>query len=865
MRVCALLLLLGCPSTEPDTDDAPLGPADADADGDGFDIESDCDDDDAAVNPGAAERCNDADDNCDGTVDEEPVDMTTWYADSDRDGYGDAAARRTACDAPDGYVADGTDCNDASTDYHPGATETACDGPDYNCNGIFDEGDADGDGFTSCDDCDDTRVEVQPGAAEACDGLDNNCDGTIDEGAGDALTFYADLDGDLYGDAANPIEACALPPGASETKNDCDDTLDSVHPGADEYCNGIDDDCDEEEDEDAVDLSTWYYDADGDGYGNAAVTTLACDAPPSYDASSDDCNDGNGLIYPGATEYCGGTDWDCDGAVDEADSVDVVPYYSDTDGDGYYGTYAGDACSAPAGYDVSGSDCDEADDTINPGAEDVCDDQDNDCDGAVDDGLSVPGVYATIQSAINASSSGQHVCVATGEYNEDLDFGSRSITVEGMDGSDYTVIAGTGTGTVVTISSGTPTLRGFTIKGGDGGSGAGMYVYGADAVLDDLVISGNTCSEEFCYGVGAQLNYANVTATDVVISGNSATPALGTSSYVYVTGVGLSLTGCTGSWEGLEVSGNSATSPTLAASQYAYLYGTGVYLSSDASSYVDMVVEDNTASRAGASTSSYAYAYGGGMYAGYGSSTFDGLTVQSNTISTLGYYDQGQGAGLHLSQDTSSYEHLDVRGNVLDTFYGVGGGMYMGYYSTPSITNAIIAGNKVGFSSTATNYAHGAGIATGEYAVPVLENVDIYGNKGVGEYASGGGIYLYYYGGVVTNNVAVAGNTLTYTVSGGGGALGMYSPSYLSSYSFTNSNFYGNTAGEFSGITTVVGSSGNIGVFPGYTSVSGSDPTAWNLLLSATSAMQNVGDSTLSDVDGTRSDIGAYGGPSGAW
>ncbi len=863
MRPFALLLLLGCPATETDTGEAPVGPADAD--GDGFDVENDCDDDDAAVNAGADELCNGADDDCDGVVDEEPVDITTWYADSDRDGYGDAAARKTACDAPDGYVADGTDCNDASTDYHPGATETACAGPDYNCNGVFDEGDADGDGFASCDDCDDTRVEVQPGAAEACDGLDNNCDGTIDEGAGDSLTFYADTDGDLYGDAATPIEACAVPPGASETKNDCDDTDDKVHPGADEYCNGIDDDCDDEEDEEAVDRTAWFEDADSDGYGGASRSTMACDAPAGYDDSSDDCNDGNGAVHPGASEYCGGIDWDCDLAVNEADSVDIVAYYSDTDGDGYYGTYAGAACYAPAGYDASGSDCDEADRSINPAAEDICDDVDNNCDSVIDDGLSVPGVYGTIQAAINASSSGEHVCVATGEYNEDIDFGSRSITVEGMDGSDYTVIAGTGRGTVVTISSGTPILRGFTIKGGDGGSGAGMYIYGADVVLDDLVISSNTCSEEYCYGVGAQVYYANVTATDVVISGNTATPALGTSSYVYVTGVGLDATGCTGSWEGLEVSGNTATSPTLAASQYAYLYGTGVYLSSDASSFTDMVVDDNTASRAGGSSSSYAYAYGGGMYVGYGSSTFDGLTVQSNTISTLGYYDYGQGAGLHLSQDTSSYEHLDVRANVLDTHYGMGGGMFMSYYSTPAITNAIIAGNKVGFSSTATNYAHGAGIATGDYSVPVLENVDIYGNKGAGEYASGGGIYLYYYGGIDTNNVAVTGNTLSYTVSGGGGALGMYSSSYLGTYAFTYSNFYGNTAAEFSGISTVVGSSGNIGVTPGYTSVSGSDPTAWNLLLSGTSAMLNVGDSTLSDVDGTRSDIGAYGGAGGGW
>ncbi|MSQ03494.1 MAG: hypothetical protein EXR71_16655, partial [Myxococcales bacterium] len=598
MRVIFVLLLLGCPET--DTGEAPVGPADDD--GDGFDIESDCDDNDAAVSPGADERCNGADDDCDGVVDEEPVDMTTWYADGDQDGYGDAAARRTACDAPRGYVAEGTDCNDASVDYHPGAPETACAGPDTNCNGAFDEGDADGDGFPSCDDCDDTRLEVKPGAAEACDGLDNNCDGTIDEGAGDSLTFYADADGDLYGDGANPIEACALPPGASETKNDCDDTDDRVHPGADEYCNGIDDDCDDGADEDAVDMAEWFADADGDGHGNPSVSTKDCEAPAGYDASSDDCNDVNGAIHPGASEYCGGTDWDCDGVVNEADSVDIVAYYSDTDGDGYYGTYAGAACFAPAGYDTTSSDCDEADEDINPAAEDICDDVDNDCDGPVDDGLSVPGAYATIQSAINASSSGQHVCVAAGEYNEDVDFGSRSITVEGMDGSDSTVIAGTGRGTAVTISSGTPTLRGFTIKGGDGGSGAGLYVYAADVVLDDLQISGNTCSEEFCYGTGAELYYANVTATDIVVSGNAATPALSSSTYVYVTGAGLSVTGCTGSWDGLRVSGNTAAAPTLGSSQYAYLYGTGVYLSYDASSYTDMLVEDNTASRSGSSS-----------------------------------------------------------------------------------------------------------------------------------------------------------------------------------------------------------------------------------------------------------------------
>ncbi len=146
-----------------------------DADGDGYDDINaggdDCDDTDAAVNPGAAEVCDGVDNNCDGTIDESTAtDASTWYTDADSDGYGDAASSSVACDAPSGAVADSTDC-------------------------------------------DDTNAAVNPGAAEVCDSIDNDCDGTADNNATDATTWYADSDGDTYGDAATTQDSCDQPSG----------------------------------------------------------------------------------------------------------------------------------------------------------------------------------------------------------------------------------------------------------------------------------------------------------------------------------------------------------------------------------------------------------------------------------------------------------------------------------------------------------------------------------------------------------------------------------------------------------------------------------------------------------------------------
>ena len=122
-----------------------------------------------------------------------------------------------------------------------------------------------------------------------------------DDDCDNPTPFYADGDGDGFGDADSSVEACDAPTGYVTDATDCDDAEASAYPGADEVCDDVDNDCDGTVDnDDALDASTWYADADTDGYGNGDTTTTACEQPSGYVDNADDCNDDEALAYTGA-------------------------------------------------------------------------------------------------------------------------------------------------------------------------------------------------------------------------------------------------------------------------------------------------------------------------------------------------------------------------------------------------------------------------------------------------------------------------------------------------------------------------------------------------------------------------------------
>jgi hypothetical protein len=505
-----------------------------DLDGDGYTGTDDCDDHDTAINPGAVEACDGVDQDCDGLIDED-TSGATWYPDLDGDGYGDDTAAVSSCASPAAYY------------------------------------------IASGGDCDDTDAAVNPVAVEDCDGVDDDCDGTADDGVSTGSNvFFADADGDGFGDEANTTLACTAPSGYTETGGDCDDAFDTINPDGIESDDLSDEDCDGWVDEDfvsvgdvivtevnrqsrfggtvtvnagswfevhntssrtidlsnwviargvsagfrefaidpaddvtiapgdyvvicasdtyegsagatwpltcdyvwgdpgesasyqgtyrnnafalqrdsdriglyieggrttgtAIDTVTWYYDAvngywprdarfsmsldpttltgtendtranwcstastggtpsnstswswydvaatANDEHGTPGAANYPCIADPDADGdgyvASLDCNDANAAVYPGATETCNGVDDDCDGTID--DGAGGTTWYADSDGDSYGNAAVTTvACSQPTGYVANSSDCDDSSSAVSPADAEICNDGiDNDCD-----------------------------------------------------------------------------------------------------------------------------------------------------------------------------------------------------------------------------------------------------------------------------------------------------------------------------------------------------------------------------------------------------------------------------------------------------------------------------------------------------
>ena len=379
--------------------------------------------------------------------DDSPCTESVFYLDDDGDGYGDKAGPLSACDSPDGYVADHSDCDDEDAAVSPGATE-ACNGVDDNCDDAVDELDecaidSDDDGVpdweevelgTDPDQADSDGDGLDDGEEEALgtDPLDEDTDGdglgdgeevdygldpTSTDSDGDGVDDYTEVTADTDGDGltdwdeththgTDPNEADSDGDGLSDgeevesgtdplDEDSDDDGVDDgteVELGFDPTATDSDGDGTDDADEVAADF-TWYTDADGDGFGEPGTGVVASTAPSFMVGNDQDCDDSDAAVNPDATEVCdsGDVDEDCNALADNADTgVDtssMTTWYPDADGDSYGQASATGtiACDA-TGTDVEdATDCDDSDFSVYPGAADAWyDGVDSDCDGASD-------------------------------------------------------------------------------------------------------------------------------------------------------------------------------------------------------------------------------------------------------------------------------------------------------------------------------------------------------------------------------------------------------------------------------------------------------------------------------------------------
>jgi hypothetical protein len=240
--------------------------------------------------------------------------------------------------------------------------------------------DADGDGADALGcggiDCDDADSDRFPGNTEVCDAADH------DEDCDPATFGERDGDGDSYVDAVccNEDES-----GRRFCGDDCNDFRRDAHLGASEVCEGFDNDCDGLVDEGL--LVRHYRDSDFDLHGSSGESMEVCPGTPGWSLASDDCDDSSPVRHGAQLEICDSIDNDCDGTVDEAPVA--IAWYPDEDGDLFGAPPTDDmdvviSCVPVEGRSTRSSDCNDADASIHPGAREVCNGADDDCNGRAD-------------------------------------------------------------------------------------------------------------------------------------------------------------------------------------------------------------------------------------------------------------------------------------------------------------------------------------------------------------------------------------------------------------------------------------------------------------------------------------------------
>ncbi len=350
----------------------------------------DCDDENGLINPAQSEVCNDADDNCDGGIDE-GLAFVTYYEDLDHDGFGNDSVSVLRCVLPFGFVFQHGDCNDNHANVNPQSIEQCGDNLDNDCDGEVDEVcviDMDEDGYDVLQDCDDENPWAYPGANEICgNNIDEDCNG-VDlicpiYGCTDATAFN-------YNPAANTDDGSCI-----AVVNGCTDaTAFNYNPAA-----NTDD-------------------------GSCVPIILGCIASNACNYNNQANTSDGSCVFP-QQEICNQLDDDCDGIVDNG--LPYLTYFPDIDGDGQGSGMGWSACSEPGpGYVQISGDCNDEDANINGQAMEVCDAWDNDCDGLINEGLQSSDIVS-----VNVSTAVYPTCTTGNLFAANFNNGSNSLVVPG--------------------------------------------------------------------------------------------------------------------------------------------------------------------------------------------------------------------------------------------------------------------------------------------------------------------------------------------------------------------------------------------------------------------------------------------------
>ena len=712
------------------------------------------------------------------------------------------------------------DCDDADASTYPTAPEL-CDGQDNNCNGVIepDETDDDGDGAAECTgDCDDgdatlNVLDLDADGWTTCDGDCNDNDASLDpsDADGDGWSTCA---GDCDDDDPDLEPADADGDGYSTCGNDCDDADPTTYPAAPELCDGLDNNCN------GV-VATDETDDDGDGAAECAgdcddtdVTLNVMDLDADGWTTCDgDCNDTNAALDPADAD---GDGWSsCDGDCDDDDpDLDLA----DADGDGHTtcdgdcddtstDAYPGapelcngqdDNCNGVTPADEQDVDadgwlaceeCDDADPAVHPAAAEVCGyGVDDDCDGTVDEGCTCPlyvdgaavgsleqgtwdDPFLDLTTAFdNLTIACFEVHVAPGSYAPGPNLDGDDLILRSIDGSAATVIDAGGSSRCMKFKNAQLVLDGFTLRNGNIDKGAGLMVEGSSTTVE---IAGCVFEDNTCTHDG---------------------------------------------------------------------YGAGVYVTDSADFWMhDSILRDNICDSGDSNNGSD----GGGLFADAAAILVEDCEFTGN--------EAGDGGAIATDEATGTVNRCLFAGNLAwDTEPGSGalhgGGALAVYKGSLDLTNNLIVDNE------SSDEAGGLLVTDSDGRVDLdnctlAYNTSLYGGAGlhVGE---GGNVWM--------RNSIIAYND---------GDAGMAADAVDGAPSQTYCDVFGNLTVDYGANTTdLTGSNGNISDPPLFMSfVDNDDPTDDDLHLDAGSACIDTGDPTVLDFDGTNSDMGAYGGMDGGW